>query len=181
MYLTKRIYLGANYKHNNVKGVITITKGEDNKPVKVDLSKVSYIEEEVAYWRKANHIHKWFVDNIQEGIDDCRDHYVSREDIQKLVDLCKQVKETARSIDGQVWNGTTWTKAEGEVHNYEPGKVIVNQDEVEQLLPTVSGFFFGNTDYDEYYMKDIEDTIAQLEPLLAEEDEHAEYQYQSSW
>ena len=26
---------------------------------------------EVMYWRKANYIHNWFVENIQNGSDDC--------------------------------------------------------------------------------------------------------------
>lgn len=32
MYLTKRIYIGAQYRHNNVKGVINLTKGENDAP-----------------------------------------------------------------------------------------------------------------------------------------------------
>ena len=42
----------------------------------------------VAYWRKANAIHKWFVDNVQEGEDECREHYVSREQLEALRDAC---------------------------------------------------------------------------------------------
>ena len=46
---------------------------------------------EAGYWRKANHIHKWFVDNVQEGKDDCGYHYVSREKLTRLLSLCKTV------------------------------------------------------------------------------------------
>ena len=47
---------------------------------------------EVGYWRKANAIHKWFVDNVQDGIDDCRCHRpVTKEDLKTLADLCKGV------------------------------------------------------------------------------------------
>jgi hypothetical protein len=45
----------------------------------------------VGYWRKANQIHKWFVDNIQEGNDNCGDYYVSRDSLQALRALCQQV------------------------------------------------------------------------------------------
>lgn len=45
----------------------------------------------VAYWRKANQIHKWFVDKVQGGKDECQESYVSREQLQELVDLCKKV------------------------------------------------------------------------------------------
>ena len=44
----------------------------------------------VAYWRKANAIHKWFVDNVQGGTDDCGDYTVSREQLQELAELCEQ-------------------------------------------------------------------------------------------
>lgn len=101
MYLSKKIYLGANYEHNNVKGTIEITKGSDNKPVKIDLSKVTYIVESAAYWRKANHIHKWFVENVQDGEDDCKDYYVEADQLKELVELCKQVlanKEKAEDL-----------------------------------------------------------------------------------
>lgn len=46
---------------------------------------------ECAYWRKANQIHKWFVDNVQNGVDNCEQYYVSTDVIAALVDTCKQV------------------------------------------------------------------------------------------
>ena len=46
---------------------------------------------EAMYWRKANAIHKWFVDNVQEGVDDCRPYEVSREKLKELVALCRKV------------------------------------------------------------------------------------------
>ena len=45
----------------------------------------------VAQWRKANQIHQWFVDNTQEGEDNCARYYVTREKITELRDLCQQV------------------------------------------------------------------------------------------
>jgi hypothetical protein len=94
MYLTKKIFVGAQYEHRNVTGKIEITIG--NRPCQVDLSKVSEITESVGYWRKANAIHKWFVDNIQEGEDDCREYEVSFEQLQELKKLCKQVLKTKK-------------------------------------------------------------------------------------
>jgi hypothetical protein len=43
-----------------------------------------------AYWRKANQIHKWFVDNVQGGEDDCGEYYVSNEKIVELLTTCRQ-------------------------------------------------------------------------------------------
>ena len=38
----------------------------------------------VAYWRKANHIHGWFVENVQNNEDDCDEYYVSRTKLEEL-------------------------------------------------------------------------------------------------
>ncbi len=43
------------------------------------------------YWRKANAIHKWFVDNIQEGNDECEPHRVSHDKLIVLKELCEKV------------------------------------------------------------------------------------------
>lgn len=46
---------------------------------------------EIGYWRKANAIHKWFVDNCGTGKDNRREMYVSLEKLEKLLDTCKQI------------------------------------------------------------------------------------------
>lgn len=46
---------------------------------------------ELAYWRKANAIHNWFVTNVQEGEDNCQSSYVSLETLQKLKETCENV------------------------------------------------------------------------------------------
>lgn len=56
-----------------------------------DAKRVSEIAVSVAYWRKANHIHNWFVENVQYGVDKCQPSYVSREHLEKLRDICKEV------------------------------------------------------------------------------------------
>lgn len=48
------------------------------------------------YWRKANHIHRWFVENVQDGEDECKPHGVSTEQLKELVDVCKQVLENRK-------------------------------------------------------------------------------------
>lgn len=53
----------------------------------------------IAYWRKANQIHQWFVDNVQDGNDNCSEYYVSRGDLEELRDLCKQVLANKDSAD----------------------------------------------------------------------------------
>jgi hypothetical protein len=112
----------------------------------INLKIVSTIEEEVGYWRKANAIHKWFVDNVQDGEDDCREYDVEWEKLEELLAICKKVKE----------NHDRGANESDEIDEETP----------ENLLPTQSGFFFGNTDYDEWYYRDIDSTINILEPLV---------------
>jgi len=47
----------------------------------------------VAYWRKFNAIHKWFVDNCQGGVDDCQVSWVTREKLVELRDLCVRASD----------------------------------------------------------------------------------------
>ena len=46
---------------------------------------------EAMYWRKANAIHYWFVQNVQDGSDDCREYYVSRDKLKSLLSVCSEV------------------------------------------------------------------------------------------
>lgn len=58
------------------------------------------IEYPVLYWRKANAIHGWFVNECADGIDECQRIYVSRESLVKLRDLCQSViKQPAMAGD----------------------------------------------------------------------------------
>lgn len=153
MFLSRKKYVGAEYEHRKVTGSISIKIGDKELPI--DFNKVSYIEESVAYWRKQNAIHKWFVDKVQSGNDDCGYYYVSTEDLKELLDLCKEVKE--------------------------------NPTKASALLQTTSGFFFGGTDYDEWYFEGINYTIKTIEELLKQEDEYnslgfwSDFEYHSSW
>lgn len=110
---------------------------------------------EIGYWRKANAIHKWFVDHVQGGNDDCGSYEVSKEQLDQLLKDCKKVRA---AYHGRL------------------NKVIAS------LLPTQNGFFFGSTEYDKGYLEDIEHTIEVLESALTMFDlESNKFYYQSSW
>ena len=184
MYLSRKKYIGANYEHRGITGNINIKQG--NKEIPIDFNKVSYIEESVGYWRKANAIHKWFVDKCQDGVDDCKPYYVSTEDLEELLNICKEIKEKVVMKKGKIANGQKITE-DGWVDILEDGEYVSNPEICEELLPTGDGFFFGSTAYDEWYMNDIDNTIKMLEEILKEEKEFndkgiwCEYYYQSSW
>lgn len=136
---------------------------------------------EIAYWRKANEIHNYFVEYAQHGVDDCGTYDVSKKQLEDLLYKCKEVKRIAVLEKSKVVNGYTFQNGK-EIPMYEDGEVIANEDEVAAILPTRSGFFCGSTDYDKYYMEDINYTIDVLERVLAETDFDTEAVcYHSSW
>lgn len=53
--------------------------------------RVKGVTVEAMYWRKANAIHRWFVNECQDGEDGCRHSEVSRDQLIELRDLCQQV------------------------------------------------------------------------------------------
>ena len=109
-----------------------------------------YDGNQIASWRKANAVHKWFVDNIQDGVDDCGEYKVTKEHLIQLHNTCNDI--------------------------------LNDVNLAEQLLPTQSGFFFGNTAYDDWYFNDIEETKRIIDEIL----EYKSYclddlYYSSSW
>jgi hypothetical protein len=61
-------------------------------------------------------------------------------------------------------------------------KVSENPDDADNLLPARAGFFFGSTDYDDCYFKDIRKTKDITEKILKEVDFNRDYVvYTSSW
>jgi hypothetical protein len=66
--------------------LMTMTKLSE---VKSEMSGAS-VQVTCAYWRKANAIHGWFVDNVQDGKDDCKEYYVTKEELQALRELCQR-------------------------------------------------------------------------------------------
>ena len=110
------------------------------------------VEYPVGYWRKANAIHNFFVREVGEGVDDCRQMWVDRDILVELRSCCADV-----------------LKAD-------------NTEEMAQEvgLETVSGFFFGDTSYDNWYKEDLKLTIDICDFVLALPEEYSLY-YQASW
>ena len=85
MYLEKRTYV-RNWDHSpdDRRHEITVKLGGKDHPA-IKTERISYIIKHIAYWRKANQVHQWFVDNCQDGKDDCGTHYVPRKKLQELL------------------------------------------------------------------------------------------------
>jgi hypothetical protein len=54
-------------------------------------ARVKEITAEVMYWRKSNAIHKWFVDNVQDGIDECQESWLERKHLEALLTVIDEV------------------------------------------------------------------------------------------
>ena len=48
--------------------------------------------------------------------------------------------------------------------------VLNNHNKARTLLPTSDGFFFGSTECDDWYFKDLEETVKSLEKIIKETD-----------
>lgn len=147
MYLSKKTYV-KHWDHNGDDNYEVIVKKAGKVVESINTKQITNIEEEVGYWRKANAIHQWFVDNVQNGVDECQESYVPVNKLQELLDICLYIKKDNKLAD--------------------------------ELLPTQSGFFFGSTDYDEWYLQTIDQTIEILEKLDLENTNDSFY-YQASW
>lgn len=60
-------------------------------------------------------------------------------------------------------------------------QVLEDNSLAEDLLPTMEGFFFGGTKYDQYYFGDLIYTVKLIDNLLASVPAGWDFYYQSSW
>ena len=132
------------------------------------LNKVKIEREEVAYWRKANAINKWFEDHCADGdLENCKEYKVTKEQLIQLKETCEKVIKASKLVTGKVVSGE---KYNSETKKFEPcyqiGKKVEDSSFAEELLPTSEGFFFGSTQYDEWYINDLEDTVSQINKIL---------------
>lgn len=111
----------------------------------------AHVELEIAYWRKANQVHKFFVDTCADGVDECQETYVSVESLKDLLSRCE--------------------------------KVLADHSLAEELLPTGAGFFFGSTDYGEYYYEDLQNTVNKLTKIIPIIEANIDWDiyYKASW
>lgn len=119
------------------------------------------VETTLVYWRKANAIHGWFVEQKADGIDECQEIYLTAADLVELRNACQVVLNTREADEAIV---TEVAKRVG-------------------LAPT-EGFFFGSYEYDDWYFNDLEETVDKLDKVLAAADTRPPatyFIYQASW
>jgi len=92
MYLTKEYYVKT-WEHEGAKKQHQITTLKGGKPSTIPTDKITGVTVEVMTWRKANAIHGWFVQNVQDGEDDYGYYYVSKGQLRELLATVKEVLE----------------------------------------------------------------------------------------
>lgn len=163
----------------------TVTVERRGQPVLgLEPERISTVEVEDMYWRKANHIHSWFVSNIQRGNDNCAIYYVPEEKLRDLMYLCDRVIDASELVDGMVQVSTEYSKEHPKgIAKSEPGKVIKDATVAADLLPVCEGFFFGSQEYDEDYLQAVIDTRDWIARVQADRNEGicGPIFYASSW
>jgi hypothetical protein len=145
MYLEKRTHV-KRWEHKKEEEQFEVSVKRGGRPFPdIKLERIEGIVEELMYWRKANHIHAWFVDHCGDGKDDGREIYVSKENLQELLEICVKVIGGSKLVEGKVYDGETYKDGKWKANRID-GKVIEDASVAEALLPTQSGFFFGSTE-----------------------------------
>ena len=158
MYLSARKYVAKwNYDNGFEYRVIT-QEFQDLIPMDApDITKYGQfmgitVEYPVGYWRKANAIHNYFVQERGGGVDECQEMFVPRETLIELRERCQAVLSSDNMEE----------KAQ------------------EVGLETVSGFFFGDNEYSEWYKDDLLLTIEIIDHVLTLPEDYSLH-YQASW
>lgn len=156
MYLEAQVYVGGQYDHRNVTGKIEI---EINKMVlPISTHDVASIGINIGYWRKANAIHNWFMTQTQNDYsEDCTAGAPKELLIADLQNLAVLCE-----------------------------KVLAYPSTAKDVLPTTPGFFFGSTEYDEYYFSQLTNTLDIIDKAnklydSTPREAYITFQYEGSW
>ena len=154
MYLTAKKYLSLEDDKRRKK-IMNIFK-------EIKDYEVEEVAFKVAYWRKAQAIHNWFVKNIQDGEDDCRKYYVVFEQLEELLKIVNEILGVEEDDKNKIVNALS-----GKEFDLEKAK---------ELLP-------DEEEYDEWYLENLKYTKEVLDKLIKEKDKFKgfDFDYSSSW
>lgn len=169
MYLTGKKYFGGRYNEKEefveLKRKAPWEKREE--VLKFNVKDIDSIIIDFGYWRKANAIHKWFVDHCWDGkYEDYHGEEISveKKQLEELRDLCINVK-------AEILKKKTFATKK---------KVI------DKMLPMQDGFFFGYRNDEEgieYYIDDLTETIKIVDEAIKKMHLYnvCELYYSASW
>jgi hypothetical protein len=162
---------------------------------------------EIAYWRKVNFLHGWFVCTLAGNVDECQEIAVRKcnmESLKVLVDKACPVILKAKFIPQKDisakddWKAkyvddpdkeaipVVWNADEGKFEGVDKNTPYRVSDEaakeLSEILPYTEGFFFGSYCYGLWYAWEMLLLQEKLDKLLADwDDEKYTYIYEASW
>ena len=133
------------------------------------------VKQKVGYWRKANAIHNWVVSNCANGEDNCQEVHLSRDQLESLRNDCV-IALANPDRKYEITNNKVFYLLCDYLNSLNQK---LNADQYENPVQPAEGFFFGDTELDDFYYWQLEYTIDLITSLL----EHAdlEFSYRASW
>jgi len=156
-YLYKKTYV-ENWEHTPKDKRYSVSVKQGGLKCNIKPKRICYIIEQVGYWRKFNALHGYIVDTFASGEDNCQQIYLDNYSLIQILDTLKQAKDILDS----------------DASDEE------KSDKLSDVFPTSEGFFFGATEYGDYYAECVDNTILLLTALLDESGDDNFY-YQASW
>lgn len=142
------------------------------KPVRgIDPTRISVVGEEVMHWRKADHIHQWFVDNVMDGNDPDSDkeYYIGCYHLKRLLEVCERVLEASDLVPGEISTSKRSDDEDAEDSSArEPGYVVNDAGVARSSLPRSDAEYSESDEYDAGYIADVKATKDWATRMLAE-------------
>lgn len=144
-------------------------------------------EYEIGYLRKANAIHNYIIEHFANGVDECQPIELEKEKLKELQKTIKELIYKCKLKKGKWVASYSYNKNENgeleKIYNYENGYILdkKSQELASKLLPTCDGFFFGSTDYDQWYYEDLLEFNNILNELLQTDTSKYYIYYLASW
>ena len=129
----------------------------------IDFVKVRRQRKELSYFGKVNFLVKFFNDKIVEycggTILDGLDIPITKEWCEELLEKCNKVVDKYNKLSTSYTPDTNGDNA-NLFESQEANDLFAKF--ASETLPTMAGFFYGSTDYDEWYLADVNDVIEHL-------------------
>lgn len=118
-----------------------------------------YVKATVAYWRKAYHIHSWFVSKVQDDNDNCGEYEVSTQTLEELLMACNKVLKAHADNDREFL------------------VEVVNEE-----FQDIEDDYISDEDIDEWFIGGTIRTVEMLSKILNNERlDKVSFYYKSSW
>jgi len=147
MYLEKRTDVRQwNFKKEDEQFEVIVKKGGVTYP-NINTKNITTVVEEAAYWRKANAIHRWFVENVQDGKDDCGEYFVPKSLLEKLLELCLAVKLNPEQAESLLPTGSGFFFGGDEYDEWYFGKIEYTIELLKEALSDDDASYFYSSSW----------------------------------